>query len=84
MELQDSWNRRHFVRVTASAAAGAAAFPTLPRDSRAEAAAPTATQSDELARLTIAQASRMIREREISCTELTQVCLARAEAVPDR
>ena len=80
MKLQHGWNRRDFVRVTASAAAGAAALPALPGYSRAEAATPTATQSDELARLTIAQASRMIREREISCTELTQACLAQAEA----
>ena len=80
MKLQHGWNRRDFVRVTASAAAGAAALPALPGYSGAEAATPTATQSDELARLTIAQASRMIREREISCTELTQACLARAEA----
>ena len=80
MKLQNGWNRRDFVRVTASAAAGAAALPALPGYSRAEAASPTATQSDELARLTIAQASRMIRGREISCTELTQACLARAEA----
>jgi aspartyl-tRNA(Asn)/glutamyl-tRNA(Gln) amidotransferase subunit A len=80
MKLQDGWNRRDFVRVTASAAAGAAALPGLPGYSHAAAATPTATQSDELARLTIAQASRMIRARAISCTELTQACLARAEA----
>ena len=80
MKLQHDWNRRDFVRVTASAAAGAAALPALPKYSSAEAETPIAIQSDELPRLTIAQASRMIREREISCTELTQACLARAEA----
>ena len=80
MKLQNEWSRRDFVRLTAGAAVGAAALPGLPKHSHAQAPAATATQSDELARLTIAQASRMIRTREISCTELTQACLTRAEA----
>ena len=80
MKQQHEWSRRDFVRVTASAAAGAAALPAVPTRSHADTAIPAATQSDELARLTISQASRMIRTREISCTELTQACLARAGA----
>ena len=74
----EDMSRRDFVRVTASAAAGAATLPALPE--LAHASATTARQSDELARLTIAEASRMIRARELSCTELTQACLSRAEA----
>ncbi len=80
MKPKDRWTRREFVQVSASAAAGAAALPVLDPYARAEPQSPVATQSDELARLTIAQASRMIRAREISCTELAQACLARAEA----
>ena len=80
MKLPRELSRRHFVRMTAGAAAGTAALPNLPIRLQAEATTPSTIQSDELPKLTIAQASRMIRAREISCTELTEACLARAEA----
>lgn len=69
-------SRRHFVRMTAGAAAGAAAIHAVPQASYAYEPA----QSDELARLTIAEASRKIHARQISCTDLVQACLARAQA----
>ncbi|MBI4540895.1 MAG: amidase [Gemmatimonadetes bacterium] len=72
----DEISRRNFVRMAAGAAAGAAALHAVPHGSYAYAV----TQSDDLASLTIAEASRRIRSGAISCTELTQACLARAEA----
>ena len=80
MTEREDWTRRDFVRVTANAAAGAAALPALAADASPASTAPPAGPSQELTMLTIAQASRMIRAREISSTELTRACLERAEA----
>lgn len=80
MTEREEWTRRDFVRVTANAAAGAAALPALAADVSPASTKPPAGPSQELTMLTIAQASRMIRAREISSTELTRACLARAEA----
>src|SRR6516225_7469008 len=58
-------NRREFIQMTAVAAA---------------ASTYAAPSSDELARLTISEASRKIHSGEISCVELTEACIARAKA----
>jgi aspartyl-tRNA(Asn)/glutamyl-tRNA(Gln) amidotransferase subunit A len=60
-------SRREFIQMSAAAAtAGAYAAPAVPA-------------SDDLAKLTIAEASKKIRSGEISCVELTEACLARAK-----
>jgi aspartyl-tRNA(Asn)/glutamyl-tRNA(Gln) amidotransferase subunit A len=61
--------RRDFLTM----AAGAAAL-TLSNGSPAFAA-----ESDELATLTIAEASRQIHSRKITCTQLTQACIERSK-----
>ncbi len=66
-------SRRDFIRLTAAAAAGATAFPGVAGSESAYA------PGDELARLTIAEASKKIRAGEMTCTELTQACLDRAK-----
>lgn len=58
--------RREFMTITAGAAVVSAY------------AAPSS--DDELAKLTISDASKKIRSREISCVELTEACIARAKA----
>ena len=58
-------NRREFIQMTAVAAA---------------ASTYAAPSSDELARLTISEASRKIHSGEINCVELTEACIARAKA----
>ncbi len=68
-------SRRDFVRVTASAAGGAVLGAGSHVISTYAAAAP-----DELAKLTIVEASKKIRTREITCTELTEACLNRSKA----
>jgi aspartyl-tRNA(Asn)/glutamyl-tRNA(Gln) amidotransferase subunit A len=58
-------SRREFIQITAGAAAATAyARPA----------------SEELTQLTIAEASKKIRSKEITCLELTQACIARAKA----
>jgi aspartyl-tRNA(Asn)/glutamyl-tRNA(Gln) amidotransferase subunit A len=59
-------SRREFFQMSATAAAAGA---------YAGAAAP----SDDLAKLTIAEASKKIRSGEISCVELTEACPTRAK-----
>ena len=61
-------SRREFIQLSAAAAAAGAY------------AAPAAPASDDLAKLTIAEASKKIHSGEISCVELTEACLARAKA----
>ncbi len=68
--LTDKMERRGFLLMTA-AAASAPGFSGL-------AAAAEQTGADELSSLTIAEASRKIHAREISCLELTQACAARS------
>lgn len=63
------------MRVTAGAATTAAMLNGGPPARPTYAAAP-----DDLAKLTIAEASKKIRAREISCTELTEACLNRSKA----
>src|SRR5258708_3302142 len=58
-------NRREFIQITAGAAV---------------ASAYAAPASEELAKLTISDASRKIRSGEIRCVELTEACIARAKA----
>src|SRR5499427_4494569 len=58
--------RREFMTITAGATVASAY------------AAPSS--DDELAKLTISDASKKIRSREISCVELTEACIARAKA----
>src|SRR5215470_12557983 len=58
-------SRREFMQITAGAAvASAYAGPS----------------SEDLAKLTISEASRKIRSGEISCVELAEACTARAKA----
>jgi hypothetical protein len=54
--------RREFIQITAVAAV---------------ATANAAPFSDDLATLTISEASRKIRSGEVSCLELTEACIAR-------
>ena len=64
-------NRRDFLR-TAGAAAAAVSTVHMP-------IAAATTGSDDLAKLTVAEASRKIHSGEISCTELTRACIDRAK-----
>ena len=68
-------SRREFVRITARAAAGASAFAAVSESFSAYGAG-----AEDLAKLTIAEASRKIHSGEISCVELTEACLNRATA----
>jgi len=66
--MADEINRRDFVRTTAAACAlYAATNPT----------STLAAGSDDLARLTISEAARRIRSKEITATQLAQACLER-------
>jgi aspartyl-tRNA(Asn)/glutamyl-tRNA(Gln) amidotransferase subunit A len=64
-------NRRDFMLIAASATSVAMA-------SRGSAAAATTGGSDELAKLTIAEASKKIHSGEITCTELARACIERS------
>src|SRR5229473_867024 len=67
-QMADEFNRRDFVKTTAAACAlYAATNPT----------STLAASSDDLARLTISEAARRIRSKEITGTELVQACLER-------
>src|SRR5260370_19346288 len=66
--MADEINRRDFVKTTAAACAlYAATNPT----------STLAADSDDLARLTISEAARRIRSKEITATQLVQACLER-------
>ena len=64
----DDLNRRDFVRLTTLAAAASSVTSAAP-------------SSDDLAKLTNADASKKIRSGELTCTQLTQACLERAKAL---
>jgi aspartyl-tRNA(Asn)/glutamyl-tRNA(Gln) amidotransferase subunit A len=66
-------SRREFVRIAGRAAAGATAFGLVSQDA-------SAAGSEELAKLTMVEASKKIHSGEITCTELTEACLSRARA----
>src|SRR5262249_18050260 len=68
-------SRREFVRVAARAAAGASPAWMVSHGISAYAAG-----SEELAKLTMVEASRKVHSGEITCTELTEACLNRARA----
>jgi len=66
--MADEINRRDFVRTTAAACAlYAATNPT----------STLAAGSDDLARLTISEAARRIRSKEITAMQLAEACLER-------
>ena len=64
-------NRRRFIQI----AAGTAAVTMTSHDA---ASGSTSGGSEELAKLTIAEASKKIQSREISCSELTRACIQRS------
>ena len=64
-------NRRDFMLMTAGAA-------TVVISNQDIAAAAAAGGSDELAKLTMREASKKIRSGEITCTELTRACIERS------
>jgi aspartyl-tRNA(Asn)/glutamyl-tRNA(Gln) amidotransferase subunit A len=66
--MTDEINRRDFVKTTAAACALYAA---------ANGASALAAGTDDLARLTISEAARRIRSKEITATQLTEACLER-------
>ena len=65
-------NRRDFIRGTA----GTASIIMAGRGSAADA---PASGSDELSKLTIAEASKKIHSGEITCTQLTRACIERSQ-----
>ena len=67
---ETSLDRRAFLTL----AAGAAAMPLASRNVSAK-----SSQRDELTTLTLEDASRLVRQRDISPVELTRACLARIE-----
>src|ERR1700694_1111850 len=66
--MADEINRRDFVKTTAAACALYAATNTT---------SALAAGSDDLARLTISEAARRIRSKDITATQLAQACLER-------
>jgi aspartyl-tRNA(Asn)/glutamyl-tRNA(Gln) amidotransferase subunit A len=77
----DPWphvSRREFVLTGLAAAAGSA----LPASAFAQARTGSGS-SDSLARLTLKQASELLRRRDASPVELTEACLARIEQYND-
>jgi aspartyl-tRNA(Asn)/glutamyl-tRNA(Gln) amidotransferase subunit A len=75
MSESGAMSRREFVRIAARTAAGASAVGMVSHSISSYAAA-----SEELAKLTIVEASRKIHAGEITCTELTEACVSRARA----
>jgi hypothetical protein len=75
MSESGAMGRREFVRIAARAAAGASAVGMVSHGISSNVAA-----SEELAKLTIVEASRKIHAGEITCTELTEACVSRARA----
>lgn len=70
--VTDKIERRGFLLITAAAAVATSGLS-------GPAAAAAETQADELSSLTIAEASRKIHSREISCVELAQACVDRSK-----
>jgi aspartyl-tRNA(Asn)/glutamyl-tRNA(Gln) amidotransferase subunit A len=69
--MSNEVNRRDFI--LRSAGAASIAISSFPEASAAPAADP-----DELAKLTIAEASKKIRSHEITCTDLARACIERS------
>src|SRR5579864_6765333 len=69
--MADEINRRDFVKATAAACAVYAVANPTPS---------LAADSDDLPRLTISEAARRIRSKEITATQLAQACLERIQA----
>src|SRR5688572_25256764 len=77
-------SRRQFLKTAAVATGGALVMGFDGSPARGQAgvvALPRAGQGAELARLSIAEAARLVRAKKISPVELTQACLARIDAL---